>query len=74
MYYQLFIRNSEFKEVQFSCDTWEEVIELIEKRDPQVCRVDYYNSFGWLGTAWKRKNFFSGFYDTYRKRKNREQI
>ena len=69
MYYQLFIRNASFKEVQISCDTFEEVQQEMEKRSPKAVRVEYYNSEGHVGTAWKMRDWNTGFYNTYRKLK-----
>jgi len=74
MYYQLFIRNASFKQVQFSCDTWEEVIEIMEQRSPKAVKIQYFNSDGLVGTAWKMRDWNTGTYNTYRKWAAREEM
>lgn len=67
MYYQVYFRNANFKQVQVSCDSWEEVIEVIEKRDPKFIDVHYFNSDGLVGIARKYKVFVTGLWKTWKK-------
>jgi hypothetical protein len=70
MYYQLFIRNASFKEVQISCDSFDEVQQVVEQRQPKAARVEYYDERGLVGTAWKARSFKTGLYHTYKKVSN----
>ena len=61
MYFQLFITNrSTQKKSQFSCDTFQEVQEVVEQRKPKFVSIEYYDCTGLVGVAYKY--FDWGFY------------
>jgi hypothetical protein len=66
MYYQIFIRNKDFKRRQFSCDDWNEVLELITTKMPIIFEVHYYNESGLKGIAYKKYDYKANFYRTYK--------
>lgn len=71
MYFQVFTTNRQTqKQSQFSCDNWEEVTEVIEKKQPKFVKVEYYDCSGLVGVACKYFNFLSGVYVTYKKIKS----
>jgi len=71
MYYQLFITNRETqKKSQFSCDTFEEVVEVVETKKPKFVYCEYYNCEGLVGVAYKYYNFMKEEYICYKKIKN----
>ena len=68
MYYQLFIKTRDtYKDSQYSCDNWEEVVEVVEKKKPKFVRVEYYNQNGLVGVAYKYFNFLKEQFLTYKK-------
>lgn len=70
MYYQLFVTIRETqKQAQFSCDSFEEVQEVIAKKMPKHCKIEYYDCSGLVGTAEKYYNVSQDTYITYRKTK-----
>jgi hypothetical protein len=68
MYFQLFITNRETqKKSQFSCDTFEEVQQVVEKKQPKFVFIEYYDCSGLVGIAYKYFDFLKGQYITYKK-------
>ena len=68
MYFQLFITNRETqKKSQFSCDTFEEVQEVVENKKPKFVYIEYYDCTGLVGVAHKYFNFLKGEYVTFKK-------
>lgn len=68
MYYQIFLKSKRTgKESQFSCDSINEVRELLEERKPKFIRIQYFNSFGLIGTGFQYLSFKTGMYESYKK-------
>jgi hypothetical protein len=68
MYFQVFTKSKiNGKYSQFSCDNFEEVQELIEKKMPKFLYYEAHNSEGLIGTAYKYFSFKTQNYQTYKK-------
>lgn len=68
MYFQLYITSrTTGKTSQISCDTFEEVQNEVEKRNPKFLRYDAFDSTGLIGTAHKYFNVLKNEYITYKK-------
>jgi len=68
MYFQLFITNrSTQKKSQFSCDTFQEVQEVVEQRNPKFVSIEYHDCSGLVGVAYKYFDFMKDQYITYKK-------
>lgn len=67
MYYQMYILNEKGQRCQHNLDSWEEVQELIEARRPGTVELRYFDSDGWIGTAWKKWQVRMQQYVTYKK-------
>jgi len=70
MYYQVFFYKSNGSISQVSCDNFNEVQQQAERFKTKKVVIEYYNSFGHVGTATKFKRFTTGEYFTARKEKH----
>ncbi len=71
MYFQVFTTNRETsKKAQYSCDTFQEVQDLMEVKRPKFMYIEYYDQDGLVGVAYKYLHFVNDHYITYKKIKS----
>ena len=74
MYYQVYCQQSLIaKKSQFSCDSFQEVQELLEAKRPKLVTIEYFDCTGHVGTAVRMYNTMKEFYVLVRKWKALEK-
>ena len=75
MYYQLFITKRESQKLaQFSCDSMNEVIEVLQQYKPKFIKIEYYDENGLIGTGFQYYNFMLEKYVSYKKIANNKVL